>query len=111
MSDCALKPQCSTLDRIVSIGTRLESEKRTKDAPRLSASMPTAPVPAKRSHQLESTTSPAIMLNNDSLTRSVIGRVVSPGTDLSLRPLAFPAITLRLIRRSSLPRVYFHERR
>src|SRR5215211_7369542 len=111
ISACDWNPQCSTLNLIVSMGSRFESEKRTNEAPRLKASMPTAPVPANTSHQFESTTSPAIILNNDSFTRSVMGRVVSPATDLSLRPLALPAMTLRLIRHSSLPQEDFRETR
>src|SRR5215217_1415957 len=108
ISACDWKPHCSTFDLIVSMGVRLESEKRTNDAPRLKASIPTAPVPANRSHQFDSKRSPAMMLNSASLTRSVMGRVVSPGTDLSFLPLAVPAMTLNVIPRSSWPREYFH---
>jgi len=34
-----------------------------------------------------------MILNNASLTRSMTGRVVTPGTDLSFLPLAEPEIT------------------
>src|SRR4030095_1636117 len=97
---------------MVSIGARFISVNRTNAAPRLKASIPTAPVPANRSHQFESITSPARILKSDSLARSVMGRVVSPGTDFNLRPLALPAITLRLIgphsRLHFWPPEYFH---
>src|SRR5690242_17130049 len=110
ISACDLKPQCSRFDLIISIGIRFESEKRTEAAPRLKASMPTAPVPANRSHQFESSRSPAMILNSASLTRSVMGRVVSPGTDFNFLPLAFPAMTRNVIRRSFWLREDFHAR-
>ncbi len=59
--------------------------------------MPTAPVPAKTSHQVESITSAPMMSKSDSFTRSVMGRVSSPLTDRSLRPLAEPEMTRRLM--------------
>src|SRR5690606_16964529 len=62
-------------------------------APRLSASIATLPVPENKSRKAESTISWPIRLNNASLTRSRIGRVLSPGTRLRCRPLAEPAIT------------------
>src|SRR3990172_5708080 len=102
-----VKPQCSRFDLIVSIGARFRSLKRARDAPRLSASMPTAPVPANRSHQVEPATSPARILKSASLARSVIGRVVSPGTDFNLRPRAEPEMTLRL----TSPPTPYHPRR
>src|SRR5690606_15660514 len=62
-------------------------------APRLSASMPTLPVPANRSRNAESRTPVPRMLNNASLTRSITGRVESPGTSFNRRPLAVPPMT------------------
>ena len=78
---------------IVSMALRTRSTKMTLLASRLSASIPTLPVPAKRSSQVLPATSPPRMLNSADLTRSVIGRVESPGTETRRLPRSFPEIT------------------
>src|SRR5262245_38806964 len=55
--------------------------------------MPTAPVPPKRSSTRVPSIQSLSMLNKADFARSVIGRVLSPGTLISLRPLARPVIT------------------
>src|SRR5947207_1273480 len=62
-------------------------------APRLKASIPTLPVPAKRSRKRASSTRAAMMLKSACLTRSIIGRVPLLFGPLSLRPLASPVTT------------------
>src|SRR6266576_3291922 len=62
-------------------------------APRLKASIPTLPVPAKRSRKRASSTRAAMMLKSACLTRSIIGRVPIVFGPLSLRPLASPVTT------------------
>src|SRR3990170_3083961 len=80
---------------MVSTAMRLLSMKREKPAPRLRASMPTAPVPAKRSRKAAPARLGRMILKSDSLARSVMGRVLSPGTERSRRPRAEPAFTCR----------------
>src|SRR5690348_8327630 len=63
-------------------------------APRLSASMPTLPVPANRSRKRWPPIRGVRMLNRLSLARSVIGRVADVRGGRRIRPLALPAITL-----------------
>ncbi len=62
-------------------------------APRDSASMPSAPVPANRSSTRSPSSSPSIA-NSASLTRSEVGRVTLPAGARRRRPPRRPAITL-----------------
>src|SRR5574341_615600 len=79
---------------MVLIASRLFSMNTQKSAPRLRASIPTPPVPANRSsHHRPRMRAVPTRLNTFSLIRSRIGRVASPGTDLSLRPFAVPDMT------------------
>src|SRR5258706_6520196 len=67
-------------------------------APRLSASIPTLPVPAKRSRNLASSTRGERISKRAVFTRSIIGRVPAVLGPLSLRPLASPVTTrIRLL--------------
>src|SRR5205823_5107786 len=66
-------------------------------APQLKASIPTLPVPAKRSRKRASSTRAARILKRACLTRSIIGRVPPVFGPLSLRPLASP-VTTRIFR-------------
>lgn len=67
------------------------STKVTLAAPRLKASMPMAPVPAKRSKK-EASWMKGVMISKTALrTRPVVGRVVFPLRDFKRRPLYFPA--------------------
>src|SRR5215469_3213179 len=67
-------------------------------APRLRASMPTLPVPAKRSRNLASSTRVERISKRAVFTRSIIGRVPAVLGALSLRPLASPVTTrIRLL--------------
>jgi len=81
------------LDCTVLIALRLISINNAESAPLLKASIPTLPVPANISKNVEFVISGPMMLNKDSFTRSVIGRVISPGTEPNLRPFALPEIT------------------
>jgi len=90
-----------------------DSTKYTIRAPRLRASMPTAPVPAYKSSQVDSANadgSPAhSTLNSVSRSRSDVGRISSPGKDRSVRRRYCPAITLITLRyRRRLPRLRWH---
>ena len=64
-------------------------------APRESASMPSAPLPAYRSATVASTRRSRLVsaLNTASRTLSVVGRVLSVSGATSLRPLNSPATT------------------
>src|SRR3954470_20148933 len=65
-----------------------------KRAPRLSASMPTAPVPENKSSQSESGVRGATTLKRVSRRRSLVGRSSTPGGGAcSLRLRNLPAIT------------------
>src|SRR5260370_1193997 len=67
-------------------------------APRLSASIPTLPVPSKRSRNLASSTRVERISKRAVFTRSIIGRVPAVLGPLSLRPLASPVTTrIRLL--------------
>src|SRR5271163_1194344 len=68
------------------------SMKIASTAPRLIASMPTAPVPAKTSRKREPARDGAKILNSVSRKRSDVGRSASPLSDLSKRERYFPAI-------------------
>ena len=72
-------------------------DRSTKTAcaqPRLSASMPTLPVPANRSRNRAPGIRGARMANRLSLARSVIGRVADVRGGRRILPLALPAMTL-----------------
>src|ERR1700691_441615 len=72
----------------------------TPEAPRLSASIPTAPVPANVStNRAPSTDSPRIS-NNVSRSRSLVGRSASPFSVRSVRRRYFPPMTRILADRS-----------
>ena len=75
-----------------------DSTKCTMRAPRLKASIPTAPVPAYKSIQVESANAAGFpahnTLNSVSRSRSDVGRISSPGSDRSKRRRYSPAITL-----------------
>ena len=73
------------------------STKSALFAPRESASMPSCPVPAKRSSTRASSTSNWIQLKILSLTLSVVGRVSMPLSSPSRRPRAEPVMTLMFI--------------
>src|SRR6266581_6064867 len=62
-------------------------------APLLSASMPTLPVPAKRSRKRASSTRVERISKRAVFTRSIMGRVPGVLGPLSLRPLASPVTT------------------
>src|SRR5258708_7558670 len=62
-------------------------------APRLSASIPTLPVPAKRSRKRASSTRTERISKRAVFTRSMMGRVPAVLGPLSLRPLASPVTT------------------
>src|SRR6202044_3827253 len=86
--------------RLCSITLAAGGEVSTKYAclaPRLSASIPTAPVPAKRSnHTVPASASglPAVStLNKVSRNRSEVGRMSAPRNDRKGRPRYLPAIT------------------
>ena len=57
--------------------SRSRSTKMARSAPRLKASRPMAPVPAKRSMTRRSTTSSRTILKSDSRTMSLVGRVAA----------------------------------
>src|SRR5207244_11617244 len=67
--------------------------KRPEEAPRLSASIPRAPLPAKRSRIFAPMTWSARLEKMAALTRSIVGRTPRFGTS-SLVPPAEPAMTL-----------------
>ena len=88
------RPQASRFLRITATDAPSESTKTASKAPRLRASMPMAPVPAKRSSAFLQGKRPCMMSKTASLTLSDVGRVESPLTGASLRPLHTPAMTL-----------------
>src|SRR5438105_4364573 len=67
-------------------------------APRLSASIPTLPVPPKRSRKRAFSTRVERISKRAVLTRSRMGRVPTVLGALSLRPLASPVMTRILLR-------------
>src|SRR6266496_101507 len=69
------------------------SKKRTERAPRLSASIPSAPLPAKRSRIRAPIIASPKLEKIAALTRSIVGRTPLLGTDRRTPP-ALPAITL-----------------
>src|SRR5208283_5322100 len=71
----------------------------TSVAPRLSASMPTAPVPANTSRKRHPGTRPARTLKSDSRRRSLVGRRARPLRLLSGRLRNVPALKRFLLDR------------
>ena len=85
-------PRVRTARSSASATPRSRSTITTHFAPREAASKPSAPVPANRSRQRASSTSPASQLNNVSRTRSGVGRIRSVVTTGSRRLLQRPAM-------------------
>ena len=83
----ARAPRCSP--RSAAIAARSRSTNTACRAPRESASMPSAPVPANRSSTRVLSMSPSIE-NSASRTRSEVGRVVLPRGAFSRRPPSGP---------------------
>ena len=104
---CRGSSSLSRLALIVRQASRSSSTNVAVAAPRLSASSPSAPEPAKRSSTSASSTGP-IRLNAFSRTRSEVGRVSSPFGAAIRRPRWVPAMILtrraRLLRRGGPPR-------
>ena len=71
---------------------RSSSTKMQPAAPRLSASIPNAPLPAKRSNTCEPTIQGCRILNNASRARSLVGRAALPLGSCNCRPLSEPDI-------------------
>ncbi len=86
-------PQVARFSRSFSTTVRERSTKVTHRAPRLSASIPTDPVPAHKSRKRAPTSCGCRMLNKDSFNRSGVGRTSRPESPFSRRPLYAPAIT------------------
>ena len=79
--------------------SRFFSMKTAREAPRLSASSPTAPVPANRSTAIRPGIKSPTMLKIDSRTRSLVGRMSALGRGPSiLCPRRCPAM-IRMARR------------
>jgi len=72
-------------------------------APRLSASMPSCPLPANKSRTTDPAISNCMDENMPSFTRSVVGRTSSPSSVFRWMPLAVPVMTLILIPPSDRP--------
>jgi hypothetical protein len=85
----------ATFVEIASSAARSRSTNTARLAPRDNASMPSAPVPAKRSSTVASTIAPRASSaeNIASRTMSFVGLTRSPSGAVSLRPRALPAIT------------------
>ncbi len=79
--------RCSALN---AAGAR--STNSTPAAPRLSASIPTAPEPAYKSRNCAPSIRGASTLNSVSRSRSLVGRVASPGRSPSVRERYVPAM-------------------
>ena len=91
-------PQALQLRITMLTASRLSSRKTHRAAPRLSASMPSWPLPAYRSSTRAPGRSNCTMLNIASFTCERVGRVTSvPGSASSLRPRASPAITRMML--------------
>src|SRR5436305_6436274 len=78
---------------MISADCRSSSTNTTDDAPRLSASIPKAPLPAKRSRMRALITASPKLEKMAALTRSIVGRTPRLGTARRIPP-ALPAITL-----------------
>jgi hypothetical protein len=72
------------------------STRTAEAAPRDTASIPSAPVPANRSSTLAPSTRSPSTPNSASLTRSLVGLVSRPGTARSRRPPRRPPTTRTL---------------
>ena len=96
VSTCALayRPAAFKLRRITSAASAFRSIKMHPAAPRLRASIPSWPEPAKRSMARRPSISNCMAENRPSFTRSAVGLVSSPGRVSSRRPRAVPVITL-----------------
>src|SRR2546423_4829420 len=86
------KPVATRLASIVRQAPPSRSTKTHRPAPREMASIPAAPLPAKRSSTVAPGRSGSTIANSVCFTRSPSGRVPSPGV-ASRRPRAEPAIT------------------
>ena len=87
-------PQALQLRMMMFTASRFSSRNTQRAAPRLSASMPSWPLPAYRSSTRAPGRSNWTMLNIASFTCERVGRVTSvPGRASRLRPRASPAIT------------------
>src|SRR4051794_13071606 len=86
-------PSASRLERSARSAAGAESTKVAAAAPRESASMPSAPLPANRSSTRASGSRATSTENSASRTRSEVGRVAAPGGATSRRPPHSPAIT------------------
>jgi hypothetical protein len=89
-------PRERRLSRIIPIARALRSMRTTRFAPRLNASMPTAPLPAYASKNVLPSSVGANTLNSASRSRSGVGRTARPGTLFSVRLRSRPEITLKL---------------
>ena len=89
------RPSCSMLSRRIGAPSRSRSTNVQWAAPRESASMPSAPVPANRSATRASRTRSRLprALNTASRTLSVVGRVSATGGASIRRPRNSPATT------------------
>ena len=92
--DLALILQRSRFARTSLTLLALSSTKTHSLAPRERHSIPSWPVPAKRSSTRLPSMSNWMMLNMASLTISVVGRTAMPCGSSSLRPRAAPVMTL-----------------
>src|SRR3954447_5359667 len=94
-------PQCARLALISATARQSDSTKVTCEAPRLNASIPTAPVSANPSRTRLPSMRGASTLNNVSRRRSDVGRSPSHVGGCSRRPFSVPPTIL--IRRGPLP--------
>ena len=97
-SPCTTRPAFSSpvafrFSRMRAAASRRASTKVHRSAPRDRASIPSCPVPPNRSRTLRPSISNWMMLNRDSFTLSVVGRVSIPWSSFSLLPRAEPEIT------------------
>ena len=88
-----VRPVFARLRSIVRTAWRFFSTNIAEAAPRLSASSPSAPVPAKRSSTRAPMTRSPRLEKIAALTRSIVGRISFFGTS-SRMPPALPAMTL-----------------
>src|SRR5580700_8748112 len=101
MSAASSSSSTARLRRSAASAARSVSIKAARAAPRDSASMPSAPVPAKASSTFSSANGrPAAanspcdkMLNSASRARSLVGRTASPGGAMSRLPRCLPPTT------------------
>ncbi len=100
--DCSSTPKLVMFSAITRCATRSRSTKTTDSAPRLSASKPMAPEPAKASKTRAPRTVSPSELNIAERTRSPMGCVVEPGGVWINRPPNSPAMMRTL---TALPQV------